>query len=327
MSFTGAVPFFRVRVGRLLGGMFTPKNKSAPAESRQRTDPLLVQRLRVLVWLALSSWVLFAARDLWCDSVPIIQPHLIRLAFGAVFVGVLLVLRSPRSTRWTVWLGVLTAAGICFESAAVGVFRHDAVTPHLNSVVVTMVAAALMPLGLWPQLAAVLSAELSILWNAYQLTGGFGPAVSHTALVAAAAFICSVYVAYELERKRRAIEEANIELRAKEEHFRLLLEKAMDLITIVNPDGTIRYQSPASERIFGQPVDVMIGKNVFDFVHPDDHASMIEAFTRRLHHQERGEILEFRVRHRDGSWRTLEALAGSVRDDSGAINRDCRQLT
>ena len=62
----------------------------------------------------------------------------------------------------------------------------------------------------------------------------------------------------------------------------------------------------------------MIGKNVFDFVHPDDHAMVIEAFTRRLRHQERGEILEFRVRHRDGSWRTLEALGSSVRDDSGA---------
>ena len=87
MTFTGAVPFLRVRVGPLLRGMYTPKDKSAPGESRQRTDPLLVQRLRVLLWLALSSWVLFAARDLWCDSVPTIEPHLIRLAFGAVFVG------------------------------------------------------------------------------------------------------------------------------------------------------------------------------------------------------------------------------------------------
>ncbi|MBV8898535.1 MAG: PAS domain S-box protein, partial [Verrucomicrobia bacterium] len=63
---------------------------------------------------------------------------------------------------------------------------------------------------------------------------------------------------------------AGIELRRREECFRSLIENSSDLITVINRDGFIRYQSPSAERVLGyRPAD-LIDRNAFEFVHPED---------------------------------------------------------
>jgi PAS domain S-box-containing protein len=70
----------------------------------------------------------------------------------------------------------------------------------------------------------------------------------------------------EIAERNRA-EEA---LRRSEEHFRSRIENASDLITVLEPDGTIRYESPSVERVLGYQPEEMVGKNAFDYIHPDD---------------------------------------------------------
>jgi len=112
-------------------------------------------------------------------------------------------------------------------------------------------------------------------------------------------------------RERRRAEE---EVRQSEAHFRSLIENAMDIITILDPDGVILYESPALERIFDYAPDELIGRNAFEFVHPDDAPALLENFGRRVRGEgdsvSTGGAVEFRFLHKDGSWRTLEA-AGS----------------
>ncbi|HON80040.1 MAG TPA: PAS domain S-box protein, partial [Spirochaetota bacterium] len=59
-------------------------------------------------------------------------------------------------------------------------------------------------------------------------------------------------------------------LKKSEERFRSLIEYGTDVISIVDLDGTIRYESPSVERVLGFRQETTIGKNAFNFIHPDD---------------------------------------------------------
>jgi len=111
---------------------------------------------------------------------------------------------------------------------------------------------------------------------------------------------------------RKRAEEA---LRQSEEHLRALIENAADIITVLNRDGTRRYVSPSIERSTGYAPEELIGKNPFEIVHPDDAAELRQLFTTGT--QQPGFIVtkEFRLRHKNGSWRIHEATAHNLLDD------------
>lgn len=48
------------------------------------------------------------------------------------------------------------------------------------------------------------------------------------------------------------------------------LDLLLDAVCVVDPDGRFVYVSAASEQIFGYRPDEMIGRIIFEFVHPDD---------------------------------------------------------
>jgi PAS domain S-box-containing protein len=114
--------------------------------------------------------------------------------------------------------------------------------------------------------------------------------------------------------ERRAAEAA---LRESEQRFRTVLENASDIITELAPDGTILYESPAMERILGHTPEEMHGRNAFDYVHPDDLAGTAEAFGRLMKEIGTTQRVEFRFRHLDGSWRTMEAVGTAQASDEG----------
>jgi hypothetical protein len=97
-------------------------------------------------------------------------------------------------------------------------------------------------------------------------------------------------------------------LERREEHYRSLIEHSLDLISILNVDGTIRYVSPSHERVLGYRLDELVGQNVFGFIHPDDLAGIKESFARG----DGAASLEARFRHRDGSWRMLESFGRNL---------------
>jgi diguanylate cyclase (GGDEF)-like protein/PAS domain S-box-containing protein len=113
------------------------------------------------------------------------------------------------------------------------------------------------------------------------------------------------------ERKR-----AEEKLRESEERFRSLIQNASDLITILEEDGTIRYESPAIERVLGYSPEERIGNNTFDYLHPDDEERTKVSFAEALDNP--GEVrppVEFRLRHKDGSWRHMESTRTNLLQD------------
>jgi two-component system, cell cycle sensor histidine kinase and response regulator CckA len=94
-------------------------------------------------------------------------------------------------------------------------------------------------------------------------------------------------------------------LERRDQHYRSLIEGSLDLIAILTPDGTIRYASPAHERLLGYRTEDLIGHNVVSLVHPEDLPRVQAAWANR----DDNTALECRVRHKDGTWRVLESFA------------------
>ena len=125
-----------------------------------------------------------------------------------------------------------------------------------------------------------------------------------------------------LARQNRRLEEQAateglllVDLQRSEERFRSLVQNASDAVVVMGEDGLVRYESPAVERILGRRAEDGIGRLATADVHPDDRLT----FDRRLADvasSSGSEVaVEYRARHADGSWRTLEAIAKNLLDD------------
>jgi two-component system sensor kinase FixL len=113
------------------------------------------------------------------------------------------------------------------------------------------------------------------------------------------------------QQSHLAIEELRataLDLRRENEQLRSLIENTSDIITIVNEDGTIRYESPSIERILGYNPEDLVGKNVLDFVHPEDVAATKRVLKLAVQNPGMPQSIELHLRHRDGSWHVLEVI-------------------
>ena len=113
-----------------------------------------------------------------------------------------------------------------------------------------------------------------------------------------------------------------------------LVEHASDLICIVDDDTCIRYVSPSVQRVLGYESSEIIGLPITTFVHPGDHADALHALGRVAARTEPevstlGRATEFRLRHANGEWRDVEALATNLLDNKnvGGIVLNIRDIS
>ena len=105
--------------------------------------------------------------------------------------------------------------------------------------------------------------------------------------------------------------------RRANERFCALVQNSSDIISLFDAVDTILYHSPAIERILGYRPQDRIGRNIFrdNIVHPDDLDSK-RAFFDAIRNQPGVPVAaEFRLRHADGSWRSIEAIGQNFLDD------------
>ncbi len=126
------------------------------------------------------------------------------------------------------------------------------------------------------------------------------------------------------ERRR-----AEAVLRQREARFRALIQNASDVITVLDPGGIVRYESPGIERVLGYGSDELVGRDARSLVHPDDAARVWELVAATCRRPGANVPIEFRFRHKDGSWRWLEAIATNLLDDPsvGGIVVNSRDVT
>ena len=125
---------------------------------------------------------------------------------------------------------------------------------------------------------------------------------------------------------RKQVEDA---LRASERRFRALIEHSADAVALLAPDGTFLYASPAASRINGAPLDEFMGQNALAIIHPDDLPDVQGCLARVVGEPGAAAQVRFRIRHQDGRWRWLDAMAQNMLDDPdvGAIVVNYRDIT
>jgi PAS domain S-box-containing protein len=128
-----------------------------------------------------------------------------------------------------------------------------------------------------------------------------------------------VFIAYQRFHHRR-----------KNELFRVVSENAADLIALVEVSGKRLYNSPAYEKVLGYSPKELAATESLEQVHPEDRERVNEA-AKQARLTGAGKCLEYRMRHKDGTWRTLESTASAIRNRKGQVtqlvivNRDITQ--
>jgi PAS domain S-box-containing protein len=97
----------------------------------------------------------------------------------------------------------------------------------------------------------------------------------------------------------------------KKDIFYALIQNSSDIISILGTDGTIRYESPSIERLLGYTPDELTGRSAFEIIHPDDLQTVMGAFNEVMMNPAFPLSAEFRVNHKDGSWRVIEATGSN----------------
>lgn len=92
-----------------------------------------------------------------------------------------------------------------------------------------------------------------------------------------------------------------------ERRFRGLINHAPDGIVIFGNSGRIEYVSPATTRIMGYSTDEALSTNPVQVTHPDDLPSLEQALAELTQTPTKTITIEYRMRHKDGSWRWLES--------------------
>jgi PAS domain S-box-containing protein len=114
----------------------------------------------------------------------------------------------------------------------------------------------------------------------------------------------------EIRNKEKQAEE---KLRHEEQRFRAFIEHSSDIIVIMNREGIITYVNPAVERVLGFKPEERIGAKGFELIHPDDMKFLTDSFNTLVRDTNSPVIQgEMRLHHKNGSWRTLEAVGSNL---------------
>jgi two-component system cell cycle sensor histidine kinase/response regulator CckA len=108
---------------------------------------------------------------------------------------------------------------------------------------------------------------------------------------------------------------------------RLIQENAADMIAVVDANGKRLYNSPSYQKVLGYSSEELETTDALEQIHPEDR-DLVQQAAQEARESGKGRTLEYRFRHKNGSWRLLESTATLVRgkkkrpDRFVIVNRD-----
>jgi len=125
--------------------------------------------------------------------------------------------------------------------------------------------------------------------------------------------VYTVYQQLQLQRIRR-------ELTQRNQLFEVITENAADMIAVIDGAGNRLYNSPAYQKVLGYSSEELQLTSSVDQIHHEDQQRVLAA-AEKARLTGRGERLEYRMRHKNGTWRILESVAAAIPDEDGQIKK------
>jgi PAS domain S-box-containing protein len=137
--------------------------------------------------------------------------------------------------------------------------------------------------------------------NVYFIEIILWPIVENNRIVGAEGIVRDITEKKKLEEK----------LRKSEEKYRLIVESSRDVIKVVSKEGIRLYISPSAEKVFGYKPEEMIGKSIFEYVHPADVERVKAEFKSAIENKRAGKAV-YRYKKKDGSWIWAESVGTPI---------------
>ena len=103
-------------------------------------------------------------------------------------------------------------------------------------------------------------------------------------------------------------------LRESEEKYRSVVERASDGICVIQ-DGRLRYSNQRLARMVGHTPEDLTGKELFEYIHPDDRPTVAERYRRRLAGEPEPSTYSVRILPRGGGELSVEVNVGIANYD------------
>ncbi|MHA2179966.1 MAG: PAS domain S-box protein [Promethearchaeota archaeon] len=122
--------------------------------------------------------------------------------------------------------------------------------------------------------------------------------------------VVGILVTYEDITIRKFSEQ---KLKESEERYRNLVFNLTDIILEVDLEGTVTYVSPQSYGILGYYPTEIIGKNAFQFIHPEDVPKTAETLKKGIQTKEMVSVSNYRLLCKNGDVRVVSARGKYVK--------------
>jgi diguanylate cyclase (GGDEF)-like protein/PAS domain S-box-containing protein len=102
-----------------------------------------------------------------------------------------------------------------------------------------------------------------------------------------------------------------------QENLQRLTENMYDVIVQIGPNGTVHYASPSHKWVLGLKPEEMLGRFIFERLHPDDFARVLAIFSKAVAEKQKSDPFTLRYQHADGHYVWMECCGNLLLDEKG----------
>src|SRR5215472_1043833 len=97
--------------------------------------------------------------------------------------------------------------------------------------------------------------------------------------------------------------------------LRLLIQNISEIVVVIDQDGIIRFSNPQLEKVLGLCTEDVVGRNIFDFIHPEDRWRAAREYVETVRKPGEGVPSVLRIRAATGAWIPFEIIANNQLHD------------